>query len=457
MPAKATKATKASRASKATRASRTPKASRAEWTILVFLNAKNNLEPFSFQNFLQMANVGSTDAVNVVVEYGRPKRNYSTDYGGWSKTLRYRVAKGMKPTAAKAMSDLGQVNMGDGAALADFVTWGRETFPSERTMLAIWDHGQGWRRAQALTLRASAADLGRVAKTRQDARARLGDALGSMEALPDDQRVHGAFRYVSHDEDTGDKLYNREIQDALTGLTEDGPIDLIGFDACLMAMLETAYALRGLGTVMVGSEELEPGEGWSYDNFLRPLVADPAAYDAAALGRAMVAGYRDYYGDRDATTLSAIDLGKVQAAAAALSRFATEATANLDTHLPALKRARRACENYAPGYGLNSIDLIRFLDQVVSAPSVDAKLASRATSARAAVADTVLDSYASVQRQGRFGSHGLAIYFPASQLAFDNDPDRDGYVKGNSNYPVEFVERQKWGAFLQAYHARVPR
>ncbi len=404
-----------------------------------------------------MAKVGSTDRVNVVVEFGRPKRNYSNEYGGWSKTLRYRVAKGMKPTAAKALDDLGQVNMGDGAALVDFVTWGRENFPAEKTMLAIWDHGQGWRRAQALTLRASAADVGRVAKSRQDTRARLGDALGSLEALPDDQRVHGAFRYVSHDEDTGDKLYNREIQDALAGLTADGPIDLIGFDACLMAMLETAYALRGLGSVMVGSEELEPGDGWCYDNFLRPLVADPAGFDAEALGRAMVAGYRDYYGDRDATTLSAIDLGKVQAAANALSRFATEATANLDTHLPALRRARRACENYAPGYGLNSIDLIRFLDQVAAAPGVDATLAARATAARTAVADTVLESYASVQRQGKFGSHGLAIYFPASQLAFDNDPDRDGYVKGNPHYPVEFVERQKWASFLHAYHGRVSR
>jgi Clostripain family len=429
----------------------------ADWTVMVFLNAKNNLEQFSFLNFDQMARVGSTDRVNILVEFGRPKRHYSDLHGAWSKTLRFRVARGMKPTQARALEDLGAVNMGAGASLADFVTWGRTHYPAERTMLALWDHGQGWRRAQALTLRASAADLGRVAKARASARDRLGDAVGSLEPLPDDQALHGAFRYVSHDEDTGDKLYNREIQDVLVGLTEDGPIDLIGFDACLMAMLETGYALRHAASVMVGSEELEPGDGWSYDNFLKPLVADPSAFDAAALGRQMVAGYRDYYGDRDATTLSAIDLGKVQAAAAALSRFATEATANLDTHLPALKRARRACENYAPGYGLNSIDLIRFLDQVVSAPSVDAKLASRATSARAAVADTVLDSYASVQRQGRFGSHGLAIYFPASQLAFDNDPDRDGYVKGNSNYPVEFVERQKWGAFLQAYHARVPR
>ena len=32
-------------------------------------------------------------------------------------------------------------------------------------------------------------------------------------------RLHGAFRYVSHDDDTGDKLYNREIQDTLAPVT----------------------------------------------------------------------------------------------------------------------------------------------------------------------------------------------------------------------------------------------
>ena len=37
------------------------RASTAEWNILVFLNAKNNLESFSFLNFEQMAKVGSTD------------------------------------------------------------------------------------------------------------------------------------------------------------------------------------------------------------------------------------------------------------------------------------------------------------------------------------------------------------------------------------------------------------
>jgi Clostripain family len=426
----------------------------AEWNILVFLNAKNNLEPFSFKNFEQMAKVGSTGQVNVLVEFGRPQHHYTNDYGGWSKTLRFRVEKDMEPTEDAAVEDLGTVNMGDGQALLDFVTWARATYPAKRTMLAIWDHGQGWRRQQRLTMRLERRELAGLVNIRESARTRLGDALGSIEPIPDDTRLHGAFRYVSHDEDTGDKLYNREIQDALAGLAQDTKIDVIGFDACLMSMLETAYALRNRGAVMVGSEELEPGDGWSYDNFLEPLVADPAGTDAAGLGSLIVAAYRKYYGDRDATTLAAIDLAKSTTLAKALSQFTTTAIRNLEDHLPAIKQARDACENYAPGYGLNSIDLGRFFDQVTKAPGVDNALAKKASTAKAAVEDAVIDNYASSLRQGAFGSEGLAIYFPKSELEFENDPDHDAYLPGNTYYPVEFVDKQKWSKFLHSYLAK---
>ncbi len=425
----------------------------AEWNVLVFLNAKNNLEPFSFKNFEQMAQVGSTDDVNILVEFGRPQHHYSKAYGAWTKTLRFRVEKGMTPTEDAAVEDLGLVNMGDGAALGDFVTWARTHYPARRTMLAVWDHGQGWRRRQLVTMRLAPAELAELTELRESARARLGDDLGSQPSIPDDTRLHGAVRYVSHDEDTGDKLYNREIQDVLAGLTTEAPIDVIGFDACLMAMLETAYALRDVGSVLVASEELEPGDGWGYDLFLEPLVADPAGTDAARLGSLMVEGYRAYYGDRDATTLSAVDLGATATLATAVSRFAETATTGLATHRPVLARARDACENYAPGYGLNSIDLGRFLDRVAEADGVDGTLATRAREARAALDAVVIANYASRSRRGRFGSHGVAVYFPKTRLEFANDPDRDGYRIGNTYYPVEFVDKEKWAAFLHAYLA----
>ena len=51
----------------------------------------------------------------------------------------------MEPLPANAVEDLGEVNMGDGKALGDFITWGIQQYPAKRYMLVIWDHGQGWR------------------------------------------------------------------------------------------------------------------------------------------------------------------------------------------------------------------------------------------------------------------------------------------------------------------------
>src|SRR3954454_14196756 len=146
----------------------------AEWTVMVFLNAKNNLEQFSFLNFDQMAQVGSTDKVNVLVEFGRPQHHYVNYYGGWSQTLRFRDTKGLQPTVAQAVRQLGAVNMGDGAALADFVRWARHEYPAKRTMLILWDHGQGWRLRSALSLRGPEPERAQLAERRRAAREAAG-------------------------------------------------------------------------------------------------------------------------------------------------------------------------------------------------------------------------------------------------------------------------------------------
>lgn len=389
------------------------KAFLADWTIMVFLNAKNDLEPHSFDDFEQMAKVGSTNRVNILVEYGRPLRHRVADpdtsrYGGWSTTMRFRVAKGMEPTEDAAVEDLGQVDMGSGAALADFVKWGWTNYPARRTMLVCWDHGHVWARG----------------------------------------RLNGSWRYVSHDEDTGNKLYIRSIQDTLTELAPLGKIDVIGFDACLMGMLETAYALRDCGSVMVGSEELEPAGGWSYDRFLAPLVADPRGVEPADLGRMLVDAYRSSYGDGEVATLSAIDLTKVAPLAAAVSEFATTVGTE---DFPALNEARKACRNYGSTFGLNSVDLGHFLGEVQRVSGVASAVVEAATSATAALADAVIANYASSARQGEFGSTGLGIYFPGSHFEFHGDPDCDAYRPGNTVFPVEFVDREKWVDFVHSY------
>ncbi len=443
----------------------------AEWTIMVFLNADNNLEPFGLLDFAEMAKIGSTDQVNVIVQFDR-NGVWAPD-PPWNQCLRFRVTKGMQPLPANALQDLGEANMGDGQVLADFVTWAMQAYPAKRYMLDIWDHGQGWRLYEARLVTGAAEDVAAYREFRRETSLAAGraqavalagaDRAGAPTAVPAFDAMSGisagrviesSYRYISIDDSSQDKLYNREIQDSLQAALAGHKLDLIGFDACLMAMMETGYAMRNVAQVMVASEELEPGDGWNYADWLKRLVAKPTM-DAKALGKLLVAAYRRSYKTKDPTvTLSAVDLNALAPLAELIDALADEMSHKLPAELANIKQARKNCTVYATGYGLHGIDLAHFCEQLVAA-TADPALRSKARAIHAAVMASVLANYAGPARLGNYGSHGLAIYFPARRALFNTDPDSDGYQKANTFYPVEFVQSHRWADFLQAYYTLV--
>ena len=108
------------------------------------MNGDNNLEPDALLNFWQLAQVGSNNDINVVVQFDRIAK-YAHTQPDWPQTLRFRVTRGMQPLPSNALEDIGEANMGDPQTLRDFVVWGQNKFPAKHYMLIIWDHGQGWR------------------------------------------------------------------------------------------------------------------------------------------------------------------------------------------------------------------------------------------------------------------------------------------------------------------------
>jgi hypothetical protein len=114
-----------------------------------------------------------------------------------------------------------------------------------------------------------------------------------------------------------------------------------------------------------------------------------------------------------------------------------------------------ACSNYAPGYGLNSIDLGRYMEQI-AAQHADPALRASAGDVGAKLKAAVIANYASARRKGKYGSNGLAIYHPNSGVAYATDSDGEGYDAENRHFPVEFVEKERWAAFLRKYWQLVP-
>ena len=437
---------------------------------MVYLNGDNNLEEHGLNDFLEMAQVGSTDEVNVVVQFDRNGKYVpETDerFAYWTETHRFRITKGMKPSPMNALKvQLGEANMGAGKTLADFVGWTKRTYPAKRYALILWDHGQGWRGVISPT------DEVRELVLRSGVDPFIQPAVGKVRlGFPFRTAIGSPFRSLSFDETDKDKLYNQEIQTHLQQILKGEKLDAIGFDACLMGMLETAYAMRGVANTFIASEELIPGTGMQYDNWLNVLTTNPSM-DGRALGKVLVDSYEQRYGTateiRDPnplTTLSAVDLTKMDQLAAAITTLSKSLIAKFKAERSNIRLAREACSVYAPNalgdgrdYFLH-IDLARFCDEL-AVRSQDQEIKNKAAAVSAIIRSSVLRNYAGTGRRGTFGSHGLAIYFPPDRLTYTKDwLKEDGYENSRTRpagrkrpvFPVEFVETHYWSDFLHVY------
>ncbi|MFQ6061001.1 MAG: clostripain-related cysteine peptidase, partial [Thermoplasmata archaeon] len=112
-------------------------AEQAKWTFMVYMGADSSLEDFGVYDFNEMARVGSTNDVKIIVQFDRRS-------GDWTTAKRFFVKKDMAPTPANALSDIGEVNMGDPRELVNFTLWAMEKYPAERYFLNLWGHGRGW-------------------------------------------------------------------------------------------------------------------------------------------------------------------------------------------------------------------------------------------------------------------------------------------------------------------------
>ncbi|HEY4739231.1 MAG TPA: clostripain-related cysteine peptidase [Candidatus Acidoferrales bacterium] len=427
------------------------------------MNAKNDLECAGIANFLEIANVGSTAKVNIIVELGRPiKHHYTSDEGGWSGVLRFHVSKGMHPVVSSAINpsrpEVRNADMGSGETLSDFVRWSEENYPAKKFMLVIWNHGQGWRFYQQLAVSDSAKLLGVAYPEIRN----LDDE--PQHCGPSAQTLTGGVRSVSFDEDTGNYLYNRDVANSLRNLH----LDVLGFDACLMATIEGAYAFRHVADVMVASEELVPGDGWNYDIWLRALEDHPEI-DGSMLARGIVSSYQTTYGDSGDTTLSAIHLATVEEATQALSNFSLLVKSKLSTEGPLLAFTRLSFRTFGDWYQdswqdcqgskvmrFQTIDLIQFLD-LYGRKTKDAQIKAAIKRVERQLQGVIIARYASSLSAGAdHWASGLAVYFPSSELDYQCDTDRDGYDieavrAGLIPFPPEFVERRGWADLLREY------
>lgn len=405
----------------------------AEWTIMVYIEGDNNLEGDALADIQEMEQIGSTDAVNIIVQIDRAE-DYSDGDGDWTQARRYRVEQDTTgitvpqmvelkfgdPASVRLstapMEDLGEINNGDPETLIDFALWAARNYPADKYGLVLWNHGGTW-----------------------------AGGFGGDESTVD----HDGMNMI-------------ELDFALDSITSSlgRNFEFIGFDTCLMGGYEIFSMLAKYSNFAAASEELEPGFGWYYTPVIDMLVSDPSA-DGGALAESVVVNYMSFYDEfwveitgetyadffgGDVYGQTAVDLSLMVGLEDALTTFSAVAVENMDTELTAaIADARTNTQMFmlsqaddAPAIG--SSDLKHFMLLLQRFSSND-----DVNSAAQGVIDAIDNMVIVHQQTNLDGAHGISIYFPANQKLYETE----GL---NERYANEVPYMADWTAFLESYY-----
>ncbi|HNW43630.1 MAG TPA: clostripain-related cysteine peptidase [Elusimicrobiales bacterium] len=399
-----------------------------EWTIMVYMNGKSNIEPFALGDMNRFETIGSSKKINIVTEIGRSRGldNDTTADGDWAGVRRYFVTKDQDKDriASTMLQDLGNPDMGDWKEAAAFLKWARAAYPAKKYLFIIWDHGWGW-----------------------------------IDPKKPGENLAGRDKSISHDFVTGNYIATTDMGKIFR---EAGKVDLYVSMACFMQMAEVSYEIKDGADIIVGSEEVIQLPSLNFEDFLAFITANPAA-GAEAAAVSLVDTFREMYARPEnlemlektkyGVQLSAVRAAKLPEFAARVKAWYQLAMAAGDK--PALARAKAEVLRFEVGdettdpdkrisfYG----DLYNFVELAgrYAGPSPSGRLAAAGEELKNFIAGelTVRNVWLGKDRTGKqySNAHGIGIqipgrpgnlieYYPTySKLAFEKASGWDTFVK----------------------------
>jgi len=360
------------------------KNSKVSWTFMVYLDADNSLDWFGPFNLQQMSEGLAPSAnVNVVVLMDRlnlPAFTYEVTHG-----------------EIKIVQSLGEADMGSPETLTSFVTFAMKNYPATYYFLDLWDHG-------------------------------------------------GGYRGVCWDESSGNHLSPHDVETAVASAESktNKHVQVVGFDACLMGMVEVCYELKDVTDVVVGSEMLIPGYGWPYTQLMTYLCDNPTVNPytlSSELVNEYVASY-PYY----TVQLSAIDEAAIPDLAESLDNFADALESNVYTYQEVIAGARSAAQQK---FILGTMGVYFYVDLYKFAHLVGERAGDPNIEALSLDLMNKLDlavfTEAHTAQLGNLDAKqfGLTINFP---------PNIQVYSTRYETYVPCFVQETSWLSFLMVYY-----
>ena len=256
-------------------------------------------------------------------------------------------------------------NMGTGAmtnpeTLVSFIQYCKQHFSANRYALILWDHGCG-----------SVSGYGYDEKNPRVPSMSLANLNKALQ--------QGGLKY-----------------------------DFIGFDACLMATVETALMASNYADYLIASEETEPGIGWYYTNWLTALGKD-TGLSTLAIGQQIC---DDFVSECNAkcrgqkTTLSVVDLAELANTVPSKLTAFSKSISSLITQqdYKTVSNARNGSREFAAANRIDQVDLTDLCYHLDTKESQ-----ALATALRGAVKYNRINNIAD--------AHGLSVYFPYQKVS----------------------------------------
>lgn len=305
---------------------------------------------FATADLREMMSVGIGENVNLLVLTGGAVR-WKNGIISNEKTQLWQI----KGQQIHLLNEFEKTDMTSPDTLRDFIRMAAQKAPADRYALIMWDHGAG---------------------------------------------TTGGFGYDENFRSSP----AMSIAEMDSALDEAGVVfDFIGFDACLMATLETALVMERHADYMIASQMPEPGSGWNYMAWLTALNRD-SSIATPELSRMIIDSFTAACTPdekRNGVTLSTIDLTQLGGLIQALNGFSVSHTALL-YNAQGYTKISQARSNSTIQYSKDEADL------GVLIQNIDADAANAIKNALAAC---VIYSQSTIDDRS-----GLNIYFPYSSL-----------------------------------------
>lgn len=264
--------------------------------------------------------VGSNSQMNLVAQIDNLHEGNAARY--------YLTQNATFPGIASPYVPLGAAgeNSGDPNVFANAVRWGFASYPSRMKWLNISTHGMG-------------------------------------------------FAGINYDDSPQQSMNIMQFANAVKAGLGGQKLNILSFDACLMATVEVASEVKDVTNILVGSEDSTYYWGYGYYQTFAKIAGNPAAMNPDQVARSMVVDVNNKGAGNQTLTISATDVRKIGLLEAELDKLARALRQAMPQHKAGIVRAMKATKEFHMAEGIPFRDINRMvalLKQNVKDPSIAA-------------------------------------------------------------------------------------